>query len=82
MAKRVSKTEVSRRSEVRRIFQKLYANGTAAEVLTFHEWLSANSPDLLPQTPGGNSYQLLKADLADLIQERRTAKPSARKRQS
>lgn len=73
MPQPVSKVDEKRRGEVRRIFQKLYSRGTANDVLAFHEWLRENSPNLLHDSEGSNSYQLLKADLGDLI---RTAKPA------
>jgi hypothetical protein len=83
MAKQVSKVDEKRRSEVRRIFQKLYARGTAKEVLAFHEWLSENDPSLLPETVDGkNSYQLLKADLEDLIHVAKPAPSTHKKRKS
>ena len=83
MAKRVNKVEDKRRSEVRRIFQKRYARGAAKDVITFHEWLGANDPGLLPEpVNGGNSYQLLKADLEDLIQAPKPAPPASKKRKS
>ena len=83
MVKRVNKVEEKRRSEVRRIFQKLYARGSAKDVMAFYEWLSVNDPGLLPEAvAGGNSYQLLKADLEDLIQVAKPAPSTNKKRKT
>jgi hypothetical protein len=65
-----STRDTTRRNEVRRLFQTIYPNGTAAEVLTFFAWLEANSPDLLPPDRDGNQYQLLKSELEGLWEHR------------
>ena len=69
-----STRETARRNEVRRLFQTIYPNATAAEILTFFAWLEANSPDLLPPDQQGNQFHLLKSDLEGLWGHRPPAK--------
>jgi hypothetical protein len=69
-----STRDTARRNEVRRIFQTIYPNATAADVPTFFSWLEANSPDLLPANQKDDQYQLLKAELEGLWGERPTVK--------
>ena len=69
-----STRDTARRNEVRRLFQTIYPNATAAEILTFFEWLEANSPDLLPPDDQGNQFQLLKSDLEGLWGQRQPVK--------
>ena len=82
-----STRDTARRNEVRRLFQTIYPNATAAEILTFFEWLEANSPDLLPPDNQGNQFQLLKSDVEGLFgvrrpaQQKRTAGRRARNEQ-
>jgi hypothetical protein len=72
--------DTARRNEVRRLFQTIYPNATAAEILTFFEWLDANSPDLLPSDHQGNQFQLLKSDLEGLWGHRQPVKPKGKAR--
>ena len=74
--------DTARRNEVRRLFQTIYPNATAAEILTFFAWLEANSPDLLPPDDKGNQFQLLKSDLEGLFGHRPAAKQKAPSRKS
>jgi len=74
--------DTARRNEVRRLFQTIYPNATAAEVLTFFAWLEANSADLLPPDDQGNQFQLLKSDLEGLFGHRPPAKQKATSRKS
>ena len=74
-----STRDTARRNEVRRLFQTIYPNATAAEILTFFEWLEANSPDLLPPDQG-NQFQLLKSDLEGLWGQRVPAKQKGKAR--
>jgi hypothetical protein len=82
-----STRNTARRNEVRRLFQTIYPNATATEVLTFFEWLEANSPDLLPPDQNGDQYQLLKSDLEGLwgqrpvVQKRASRRPGRARRQ-
>ena len=80
-----STRDTARRNEVRRLFQTIYPNATATEILTFFEWLDANSPDLLPPDRNGNQFQLLKSDLEGLwgqrpVQQKRSSRRPARAR--
>jgi hypothetical protein len=84
-----STRETARRNEVRRLFQTIYPNGTAADVLTFFAWLEANGPDLLPPDGQGNQFHLLKSDLEGLLaqrqpikQKRPSKRPAGTRRQS
>jgi hypothetical protein len=82
-----SKRDIGRRNEVRRIFQTIYPNGTAAEVLLFYAWLEENGPDLLPPVDQGDQFQRLKADLEGLwsnrptVSQKRASRKSTRGRQ-
>ena len=79
-----STRDTARRNEVRRLFQTIYPNATAVEVLTFFAWLEANSPDLLPPDNQGNQFQLLKSDVEGLfghrrpVQQKRASRRTAR----
>lgn len=81
-----STRDTARRNEVRRLFQTIYPNATATEVLTFFEWLEANSPDLLPPDRNGDRYHLLKSELDGLwghrpvVGQKRTSRKPARGR--
>ena len=75
-----STRDTARRNEVRRLFQTIYPNGTAVEVLTFFAWLEANSPDLLPPDHHGDQFQLLKSDLEGLLGQRPPVKQKATSR--
>ena len=75
-----STRDTARRNEVRRLFQTIYPNATAAEVLTFYAWLEANSADLLPSDQNGDQFQLLKAELEGLWGQRPAAKPKGKAR--
>ena len=77
-----STRDTARRNEVRRLFQTIYPNATAAEILTFFEWLEANSPDMLPPDDQGNQFQLLKSDLEGLFGHRPPVKQKATSRKS
>jgi hypothetical protein len=74
-----STRDTARRNEVRRLFQTIYPNATSAEILTFFEWLEANSPDLLPPDQG-NQFQLLKSDLEGLWGHRQPVKQKGKAR--
>jgi hypothetical protein len=75
-----STRDTARRNEVRRLFQTIYPNATAAEVLTFFAWLEANSPDLLPPDQKGDQFQLLKSELEGLWGHRQPVKQKVKAR--
>ena len=75
-----NKQDLARRNEVRRVFQTIYPNATAAEVLTFYAWLEENSADLLPSSSQGDQYQQLKSELQGLFGDRPVFKKASKKK--